>query len=131
MKIKHALSELTDLRPGSLSRQYNVCGNPTCRCKADPPRRHGPYYQVSFTWKGRSRSQFVRAEDVPRVRKQTKNYRRLRLLMEQWITAEMDLATLGLKRERALRAPSRTARKTTRAAAPASSGSTTSTPSSA
>lgn len=117
MKIKQALSELTDLRPGSLSRQYNVCGNPTCRCKADPPRRHGPYYQVSFTWKGRSRSQFVRAEDVPRVRKQLKNYRRLRLLMDEWITAELELATLAVKQERAPRQPLRAARKSTRAPA--------------
>jgi hypothetical protein len=46
--IKTQLPTLGDLRPGSLSRQYNVCGNPGCRCK-DPekPRRHGPYSRAS------------------------------------------------------------------------------------
>ena len=45
------LAALGDLRPGSLSIQYNVCGSPGCRCKADPPVKHGPYYQVSYTRK--------------------------------------------------------------------------------
>ena len=53
-KIKGELLELGDLHPGSLSRQYNVCGKPGCRCK-DPknPRRHGPYHKVSYVYRGR------------------------------------------------------------------------------
>src|SRR3989304_1960448 len=35
--IKRHLALLGDLRPGSLSEQYNVCGSPGCKCKADPP----------------------------------------------------------------------------------------------
>ena len=54
-KVKRDLAALGDLRPGSLSTQYNVCGSPGCKCKADPPVKHGPYYQVSYTRKGRSR----------------------------------------------------------------------------
>ena len=58
---------LGDLRPGSLSTQYNVCGTPGCRCKATPPEKHGPCYQVSFTRKGKSSSKFVRKEDLAAV----------------------------------------------------------------
>jgi len=29
---------------GSIGLRLNRCGNPTCRCKADPPMLHGPYY---------------------------------------------------------------------------------------
>jgi len=39
--IKRQIVALGRLRPGTLSQQYNVCGNPTCRCKADPPQKHG------------------------------------------------------------------------------------------
>src|ERR1039458_6760345 len=62
-KVKRDLSALGDLRPGSLSTQYNVCGSPGCRCKATPPLKHGPYYQVSYTRKGKSSSKFVKKED--------------------------------------------------------------------
>jgi hypothetical protein len=30
---------------GSLLHVANRCGKPTCRCKADPPQLHGPYWQ--------------------------------------------------------------------------------------
>src|SRR5437867_4566087 len=35
--IKGKIAALGDLRPGAMSLQYNICGNPSCRCKADPP----------------------------------------------------------------------------------------------
>jgi hypothetical protein len=96
-RIKKELAELGDLRPGSLSKQYNVCGKPTCRCKASPPQKHGPYYQVSYTRKGRSSSKFVRREQVVRVKRQLKNYTKLRQLIDRWIEAGAELSNLTLE----------------------------------
>ena len=64
-QIKRSLTELGPMHPGSLSEQYNVCGTPGCHCK-DPkhPRKHGPYYQLSYTWRGKSSSRFVRPQRV-------------------------------------------------------------------
>ena len=87
-----------DLRPGSLSTQYNVCGTPGCRCKATPPVKHGPYYQVSFTRKGKSSSKFVKKPDLPEVRKQLKNYERMKLLIDRWIDLATELSTLRLNK---------------------------------
>jgi len=92
--IQAELATLGRLRPGSLSQQYNVCGNPTCRCKADPPQKHGPYYQLSYTWHGRSRSEFVRRDDLAAVKEQLRNYERLRTLIDEWIDAGIKLAEL-------------------------------------
>src|SRR5664279_5543902 len=83
-KLKRDLAALGDLRPGSLSTQYNVCGSPGCRCKATPPEKHGPYYQVSFTRKGKSSSKFVRKQDLPAIRKQLKNYESMKMLVDRW-----------------------------------------------
>jgi len=96
-KLKRELLRLGDLRPGTLSAQYNVCGKAGCACKADPPRKHGPYYQVSFTWQGRSRTHFVRREQLPTVRQQLQNYARLRALVEAWIAAGLELSVLRVK----------------------------------
>lgn len=98
--IKHQISELGDLRPGALSRQYNICGNPTCRCKADPPVKHGPYYQISFTRHGKSSSQFVREEDVDDVEQQLENYRQLRQLVDEWISLSAELSAMRLREKR-------------------------------
>ena len=98
-KIKRDLVALGDLRPGSLSTQYNVCGSPGCRCKASPPEKHGPYYQVSYTRKGKSSSKFVKKKDLPAIRKQLKNYERMKLLMDRWIDLATELSNLRLTKE--------------------------------
>jgi len=98
-KVKRDLAVLGDLRPGSLSTQYNVCGSPGCRCKADPPVKHGPYYQVSYTRKGKSSTKFVKKEDLATVRKQLKNYERMKLLIEKWIDLAMELSILRLAKK--------------------------------
>ena len=59
-KIKQEIGEVGDLRPGTLSQQYNVCGSPGCQCKASPPIKHGPYYQISFTREKARASLFVK-----------------------------------------------------------------------
>jgi hypothetical protein len=99
-KIKRDLVALGDLRPGSLSTQYNVCGTPGCRCKASPPEKHGPYYQISYSRKGKSSSKFVKKKDLPAVRKQLKNYSRMRLLIDRWIDLATELSNLRLINEK-------------------------------
>ena len=99
-KVKGQLAALGDLRPGSLSTQYNVCGTPGCRCKATPPEKHGPYYQVSFTRKGKSSSKFVRKEDLAAVRRELKNYEVMKTLVDRWIDLATELSNLRLANER-------------------------------
>lgn len=104
-RIKADLARLGDLRPGALSQQYNVCGNPRCRCKATPPRKHGPVYQLSYTWGGKSTTRHVRKEDVAQVKQQLRNYRRLRTLVEQWVRLGMELSHLTLQAQPDTRGP--------------------------
>ena len=99
-RIQRELATLGDLRPGSLSEQYNVCGVEGCRCKASPPQRHGPYHQLSFTRKGKATSRFVRREELAAVKAQLKNYARLRKLVDQWIDLGIELSTLRLEESR-------------------------------
>jgi hypothetical protein len=92
-QIKSQLLALGPLHPGSLSQQYNVCGKSGCRCKARPkPQRHGPYYKVSYVFRGRFTSRFVAREQVKIVRAQLANYKRLRKLTEAWVEMALRLA---------------------------------------
>ncbi len=97
-QLKKELAELGPMHPGSISEQYNVCGTPGCHCK-DPkdPQRHGPYYQLSYGWRGKSSSRFVRPEHVMEMREKVATYKRLRELINEWVD-------LSLERERLARA---------------------------
>jgi hypothetical protein len=99
-RVKGQLAALGDLRPGSLSTQYNVCGTPGCRCKATPPKKHGPYYQVSFTRKGKSSSKFVRREDLAAIRRELKNYEVMKTLVDRWIDLAAELSNLRMANKR-------------------------------
>jgi hypothetical protein len=105
-EIKRALAQLGPLRPGSISRQYNICGTPGCRCKADPPEKHGPYHQLNFTWRGRSHTEFVREQDLAEVAAELDSYQQLRSLHEEWIALGIERARL----RRDLRKPKSTAK---------------------
>ena len=93
-RIKAALLALGDLRPGALSEQYNTCRTPGCRCKADPPQRHGPYHQLSYSHRGRSRTENIRPEHIDAVTSQIANYHKLRDLIDQWIDTAIELDRL-------------------------------------
>lgn len=94
-QIKAELAALGPIHPGSLSEQYNVCGTPGCRCK-DPehPRKHGPYWHLSYTWRGRSSTRFVRPLEVEAMRRKIADYKRFRELTSAWVDTEMALEKL-------------------------------------
>ena len=84
-QIKAALAVLGEMRPGSLSKQYNVGGKPSCRCKDPPnPQRHGPYYQLSWVHQGKSTTQFIRQPFLREVRTQLATYTKFRKLTDEW-----------------------------------------------
>jgi hypothetical protein len=107
--VKRQIAALGPLRPGTLSQQYNVCGNARCRCKADPPQKHGPYHQLSYTWRRQSRTHFVREEDFAQIQREVATYARLRALVDEWIDAALEIARL--ERERRHKPQAKSARK--------------------
>lgn len=87
-EVKEALDALGSVLPGSISKQWNVCGKPGCRCKdPDRPQRHGPYYQLSFTVGGRSSTMFLKPEERAAARQCIRRYRRFRELNAQLVAA--------------------------------------------
>jgi len=98
-RLKSHISALGPMRPGSLSRQYNVCGKPGCRCKdSRNPRRHGPYYQLNYVYGGKKTSEFVKPQNLKAVRRQLANYKRFRQLTDQWVGSALKLARLELEK---------------------------------
>lgn len=94
-RIKEKILAIEQMRPGSLSKQFNVCGNPNCRCKdPDHPKKHGPYYQISYTRKGKSTTEFVRKEMLANVKKELKAYQEFKKLMDEWIDLSIEVGKL-------------------------------------
>ena len=52
--LKASLADLGHFRRGSVLRLLVPCGKSGCRCQADPPQLHGPYYQWTRKVKGKT-----------------------------------------------------------------------------
>jgi len=91
-EVRAELAALGPVHPGSISQQYNVCGKPGCRCKdPDNPQKHGPYYQLSYTWRGKHTTRFIRTEHLDAMQRKVANHKRLRELTQEWIDLSVAL----------------------------------------
>lgn len=85
-ELKQLAAQLSDIGfiyPGSLVQRYTTCGNPDCRCQADPPQLHGPYWQWSKAVAGKTVSRTVTDNQVPLYQAWIDNRRRLRTIIAQ------------------------------------------------
>ena len=101
-KIKLELQKIGSMRPGSLNKQFTVCGRPGCRC-VDPskPKRHGPYFQLSYVHNGKSTTQFIQKELVPVVSRQLKTYKNFRALTAELVDLALTIAMEKLAEDKA------------------------------
>lgn len=84
--IKQELQTVGGMRPGSLTVQYRV-----------PKEKIGPFYQISFTHKMQSRTNYVRPQFVKRLKKEIKTYKRFKYLVEKWVELAIKQSQLGMK----------------------------------
>jgi hypothetical protein len=96
--VKKRIAAIENFRSGSLSTQYNVCGKQGCKCKdKENPKKHGPYYQLSFYREGKHTTCFIKSNNVSIVKKEMENYRNLKLLFATWMQLATELSTLRMK----------------------------------
>jgi len=88
-RIKGELMDLGPMRPGSLSRQYR-----------DPKTKKRPFHQISYTHKGRGRSEYVRPEHLGQLRRETANFKRFRKLAERWVELSLKASQLRVRKDR-------------------------------
>jgi len=80
------LTELADIGlvlRGSIVRRLTRCANPTCRCKANPPTLHGPYYQWTRKVAGKTVTVRLSAEQAARCSEWIRNMRKLDRIVTQ------------------------------------------------
>jgi hypothetical protein len=80
--VKTQIAEVGFICEGSLQELYTSCGNPNCRC-ADPERRHGPYWQLTWKQHGKTVTRRLSPEDAALYQQWIANRRQLDRLLER------------------------------------------------
>jgi hypothetical protein len=79
-RLKLQLSDLGDLRPGSLVERYRKCGKANCHCAQPGEPGHGPSWSLTRDVKGKTTTKIIPKAFVPQTREQIEEYQRLRHL---------------------------------------------------
>ena len=66
------------IHPGSVTRRYTRCATPGCKCHADPPEPHGPYYQWTAKVNGKTVTRRLSERDAELYQEWIDNDRRMR-----------------------------------------------------
>ena len=85
-KIKQLLLNIGEMRPGSLTMQYQK-----------PKEKKGGFYQISYTYKMRSKTEYVRPEFVKDLKDQVAQFKKFKKLMQEWIDLAIEHSQLKMK----------------------------------
>lgn len=85
-RLRALAQELTTIgfiSRGSLIRRHMRCGTPSCRCQADPPQLHGPYWQWTTKQGGKTVTRRLSEKEARLYRAWIANRRRLERIVAQ------------------------------------------------
>jgi Family of unknown function (DUF6788) len=85
------------IHSGSLTRRYTRCATPGCKCHADPPQPHGPYYQWTAKVNGKTITRRLTETEAQLYEEWIANDRRLRHLIAQMRQIAAKATELKLK----------------------------------
>lgn len=97
-QIRAELQEFDIVLRGSITKRFMPCGTPGCRCQADPPQLHGPYYQWTTKVHGKTQTVRLNTEEVKVFEHWIVQGRRLEQLVQQWRSESLKAAKIILEK---------------------------------
>ena len=85
-RYRELTAQLTDvgyIAAGSITRRHTRCGNQNCRCHADPPQMHGPYWQWTAKVDGKTVTRRLSEAEAELYQEWIANDRQLRAIITQ------------------------------------------------
>src|SRR5512144_1096123 len=77
------IADIGYVASGSLALRHNRCGKTNCRCHADPPRLHGPYWQWTAKVNGKTVTRRLSDPEAQLYQQWIANDRQLRAIITQ------------------------------------------------
>lgn len=78
--------------PGTLIERRTRCGRTGCRCGADPPNLHGPYWSWTRKVAGKTRTRYLSAEQYADYKDWFETAKRLRALLSALESLGLEIA---------------------------------------
>ncbi|HLP43135.1 MAG TPA: hypothetical protein VK465_16640 [Fibrobacteria bacterium] len=87
--MRAKLAAVGPMRPGKLTRQFK-----------DPKAKKGAYWQLNYTYRMKSRTEYVRPESLGRIRKESGAFKKFKAMVDALIDLELRISTLKSELEK-------------------------------
>jgi hypothetical protein len=98
-KLAAQIADVGLIAAGSVTRRYTRCTSPGCRCNAEPPAPHGPYWQWTAKVGGKTVTRRLTSREAALYQEWIRNDRRVRALVDQMRAVAAKAADIILKEE--------------------------------
>ena len=98
-ELADQLADIGLIVSGSVVCRYTRCGTAGCRCHADPPQPHGPYYQWTAKINGKTVTRRLTEGEASLHKEWIANDRQLRRLVDQMRKVAAKAAALIIKQD--------------------------------
>lgn len=85
-QLAERIADIGYIAAGSITQRYTRCGTPSCRCHADPPQPHGPYWQWTAKIDGKTVTRRLNETEARLYQQWIDNDRQLRGLIDRMRT---------------------------------------------
>jgi len=82
-KIKQQLLDIDFICVGSISRVFQECGKPNCRCHQAKKYRHGPYYLWTRKIRGKTVTRKLTEQEAAQAKQWIQNNRKLNSIIKK------------------------------------------------
>jgi len=91
------LADIGLICSGSIIRRYTRCTAAGCKCRADPPEPHGPYWQWTRKVNGKTVTRRLTPAEAKLYKQWIANDRRMRRIIDQMRTVAAKAADIHLE----------------------------------
>ncbi|MHB1334839.1 MAG: DUF6788 family protein [Candidatus Humimicrobiaceae bacterium] len=99
-KIKKEIAGISYIKKGSITKCYQVCRNPNCRCHKDEKFRHGPYFLLTSKEKAKTKTFSVPEQMLAEVRGYIDNFNLLKSKFKRMEEITEELIKIKIKNYR-------------------------------
>ena len=97
-ELSHSLQDTGFILHGTVRKHYMKCGHKGCRCHADPPQLHGPYYDWTRRVDGKTKTVRLTGDQARVIEEWISNMRRVEKIVMEMENISVQAAAVKIRK---------------------------------
>jgi hypothetical protein len=115
-RVRERMTEVGDMRQGTLTERYRKCGKASCKCASDESYAHGPSFSLTKSVKSKTVTRVIPKQAVESTKAQIAKFQEFRSLSQEFVAVNEEICEAKLREpgEESDRAQKKTSRRSSK-----------------